>query len=138
MVNKLLNILNTIKQTKGPFTLFAVTKMDDVADRWSLIISALWLDRDPDNINRNFNYIVNLIRENLTEDEMRSIARIGIFHTDNHMVQMLLDYADKSVPKNTLNISIDNHPLRLSNQQINGNKIYEGYILQADISQILA
>jgi len=113
MENKLTNILNRIIKEKGEVLMFAVLKMDEFLDKWTIILSADWVTEE--NRENDFNYLRELLIESLTSEERSTIARIGVLAKSNHLVQLLLQL------KTGTKISEDT--------RLNGNIIHEGNIL---------
>jgi len=114
MVEKLKTILSEIKRSKGEVVLFALMKMDELADNWTIVLSAPWAKEGDTDI---FKYVLNLVRSNLSREEFSSIARIGIFSKNDRFIELLLKY---------------NSGVFIENEKINGNYIYEGYILECN------
>jgi hypothetical protein len=116
MVEKFKNILNMVIKNKGAVTLFAILKMDDLTDKWSIVITAPWINDK--NHNETFEYLRDLIVKELSLEESASIARIGIFPRYEHVVEALLKYKEGSVIQ--------------TDEKINGNIVHEAYILASD------
>ena len=72
MVEKLQKILEKFKLDQKSVWLFAALKMDEITDRWSLIISAPWLSEE--NFQKEYEYILKTLKDNLTNEELFSIA----------------------------------------------------------------
>jgi hypothetical protein len=115
MVEKFKTILKEIKSSKGEVELFALMRMDELPDKWSIILSAPWAKEGDLEV---FKDILNLIKLNLSQEELSTIARISIFPRTDHFIEELLS-------KYTSGASI-------SNEKINGNQIHEGYILDSN------
>lgn len=115
MVDKFRTILSELNTNHKPVWLLALLKMDDIVDRWSVIISAPWI-KETDR-NAQFSYILGLIKERLTQDEMFSIARIVFLSKDDHLVEELL--------KRGTGEKIDNEP-------VNGNTVHDGVIIESN------
>jgi len=113
MVDKLKKILAIVKNDMGSITLFAIMKMDEYTDKWSVILSASWVDKD------TFGYLYKLFNEHLTKEEASSIARIGIFSKESREVQSLLKVNAKYIV----------------NTKVNGFMIHEGYILAPGLKE---
>jgi len=117
MVDKFKEILAELKKAKKPVILFAILKMDDITDRWSVIYSASNIRTDEEKRDE-FVYLVNLIVEHLSPDEREQIARVGVFSPTTHLIDELLRYKRgydfaKSTP-------------------VNGNVVHEGsFILES-------
>lgn len=118
MVDKFNNILQIIEVGKGAVTLFVILKMDEYTDKWTVIISAPWTDNSPEI----FNYLFGIVKSNLTPEEAATIARIGIFNRDEHIVELFLNYQTGS------KITEDT--------KLNGNLIHEAYIIKSDKSVV--
>ena len=114
MVEKFKTILTEIKRSKGEVALFALMRMDELTDRWTIILNAPWAKEGDTEI---FRYILNLIKSNLSQEEFSTIARIGIFSKTDHFIELLLKY---------------NSGTSITNEKINGNQIHEGYILESN------
>jgi hypothetical protein len=115
MVEKYKTILNNLETDKGPITLLALLKMDDLVDKWSIIFSASW--SNDDNRSEAFNAIKTQILINLDSQEISEIARIGIFPKDEHLVESLLNYQSG---------------VELRDQKINGNYVHCAIIIKSD------
>jgi len=111
MVEKFQIILNRILEEKNEVTLFALLKMDEFTDKWSILVCANWLDEN------SFSYLSNLLKSVLNEEESKTIARIGIFSEDDHLIDLLLNYKTGS---------------RIQEQKVNGNLIHDGYIIYSN------
>ncbi len=116
MVEKFKKILADIITTKGAVTLFAVMKMDDLTDKWSIILAAPWAD----NAHRKeaFDFVFGLLPKYIdTVEERNLVARIGIFEKNEHLIQVLLQYKKDSI---------------IENEKVNGNFVHLAYILESD------
>jgi len=80
VVEKLLKVEQQISQEKGPFSLFALFLREDAQDKWDLVASAPWLEK---NKQEAFQFLANLIRSALSPDELLSLSRIVLVdHND--------------------------------------------------------
>jgi hypothetical protein len=116
MVEKFKKILDEIVSEKGDVNLFAIMMMDDFTDKWSVILSAPWLDNE-DTRRINFKLIMQIMKKNLTTEENNSIARIGIFPKKEHLIEELLKYKSGSI---------------INNQKINGNFVHLAKIIESN------
>ena len=117
-VEKFNNIFSKIKKEKGEMFLFMIMKTDEISDKWSVDISASWID-----LNQKsdvFAYLTNLIKENLNSDELSIIARIGIYEPGSTLVKLI---TEKYIIKEGIN--------RIPEQNINGFLIHDAYIFQS-------
>ena|SRR5258708_27528703 len=115
MVDKFNKLLAKIKldESKKVITLFAIAKMDDITDRWTVILCAPWASGQ-----KTFEYMRKLIVDELSSEELSSIARLSVFDKNTSLVQGLLKYATGT--------SIDEET------KINGNIIYSAHILESN------
>lgn len=95
--------------------LFAVMKMDDLVDKWSIFLAADWITES--NRGEVFQKLAAIIRKTFTEEENESIARIGIFSKSDHIPQLFLQFKEETI---------------LNNQKVNGFFIHEAYILRSN------
>ncbi|HTE48384.1 MAG TPA: hypothetical protein VK675_00560 [Candidatus Paceibacterota bacterium] len=116
MVEKFRKILESIKKEKGEINLFALMKMDELADKWTLILSASWAKEGDTN---TFKYILNSIKSVLSPEEITSIARVAIYPKTSHLIELLLKY---------------NNGTTIVNESINGNQVHEGYIIESNVN----
>src|SRR5476649_2705245 len=86
LINKFHTIYTNIVTEKGNTYLFMVVKMDEYVDKWSVVVSASWISRE--NQREEFTYLARKMGEILTPEELLTVARIGIFQPDEHIVQL--------------------------------------------------
>ena len=115
MVEKFKIILNEIEAAKGNVAVFALLKMDEYVDKWTVVISASWATDD--NRQEVFEMIRQKILLALTKTEASEIARIAIFPIDEHLIQELLQFKTDAV---------------IENRKINGNDVYIAYIIKSE------
>ncbi len=113
-LSKLKKIVEDLKTEDKPVWIFAILKMDEYIDKWSVAVSAPWADENDDEA---FNKIFEMLKLNLSDDERASIARVGILRKDEHLIEELL--------KKTTDASLEN-------TKINGNFVYEGYVVESN------
>lgn len=116
MVEKFKSVLEKIRATKGSVNLFAVLKMDEYTDKWTVLLSAPWITEQ--TLRDNFVYLRSVLLESFNSDEMATIAKIVVSTNDEHIVQELLKYKSNSVIN--------------GDQQINGNLVHEAYVLASE------
>ena len=113
MVEKLNTILLEMKRIKGDVFMFALMKIDDVTDKWTLILSAPWATEGDREI---FRYVLDLIKTGLGED-ISDIARIGIFTRGHHLIEELMKYRSGA---------------EIHDKKVNGNLVHEGYVIESN------
>lgn len=114
MVDKFKKILSALISAKGAVSVFAVMKMDDITDKWSVIICAPWTD---DNSLETFTFILDEIKKELSSEEVSSVARIAVFKKADHLIEELLKYKAGS---------------EIENQRINGNMVHFAYVIESN------
>ncbi|HUT96448.1 MAG TPA: hypothetical protein VMW82_02695 [Candidatus Paceibacterota bacterium] len=116
ITEKFQKILSEIKASKGDVVLFAIMKIDELTDKWTVILCASWATEA--NRGEIFKFTKGLLDGHLDSEERKSIARIGIFRKEDHIIQALLDF------KSETKISEDT--------QINGSLVHEAYIFASN------
>jgi hypothetical protein len=115
MVDKIKTILGQLRAVNKPVWLAALLKMDDLVDRWTLVISAPWINEE--NRDHEFTQIHALLKSALSQEELISIVRFGIFDKHSHLVRELMSRPTDS---------------KLEEEQLNGNIVHEGIILESN------
>jgi hypothetical protein len=111
--DKLNKILDEFKETQNKdVSLLAIVKMDDLINKWSIILSANWISIE--NRKQIFDDFLDLLKKYFTNEELNSIARLIIMTTEEHLITELLNYKTGA---------------EIKDQKVNGNKIYEGRII---------
>lgn len=83
IIEKFITIEKKIANQKGRFRLFALFEREDAQDKWDVIISAQWFEK---NKKETLKFIVDSIKEELTSDEMLIISRIVLLEPKNPLV----------------------------------------------------
>lgn len=115
MVEKFQTILQRIENQRGPVTLLALLKMDEVVDKWTVVFCAPWATDN--NRADSFEAIRQEIINALTPEEIEEVARIGIFPQTDHLIQELLQYQSGT---------------ELKDKKINGNYVHLARIIKSN------
>lgn len=116
MVDKFKTILSIIIKEKGEVSFFGILKMDELLEKWTVLLSAAWSSEATKK--GDFEYIRNLILKTLNSEEISNIARLGILSKDTHLIQLLLKYqSDTEITSDT---------------KLNGNIVHAGYIIASN------
>ncbi len=121
MVEKFRNILQRIKNEKGSVTVFAILKMDELTDKWSVVFSASWVTDETST--ETFNYLRAILISSLTTDEISSIARLSVFSNGEHLIQLILN-----------SMNVQNGDVLLKDAKLNGYKIHEAHIFESNLT----
>lgn len=94
--------------------LFAVLKMDEQVDKWSVLLSLDWITEE--NRQTVFTGLITALQENLSTEELDEIARIVFYRPDEHLVDMFFEkFKEGQYIK--------------EDAKVNGNVVHEGYII---------
>lgn len=114
IVVALKEVLKQISENRSEVSLFALLKMDELTEKWTVVLSAPWINNS--TRDETFYQIRDLLLKVLSKDELQTIARIGLYETGEHLIELLIDrYNDGDYIA--------------SDEKVNGNLIHEGYIL---------
>lgn len=121
MLEKIKQLVEGMKSGDKPVWLFACLKMDEVIDKWTLVLSAPWIN----DVNRSteFQNIIDLLNQTLSDEELSSIAGIAFLAKEDHLVRELLKKRSGDTVKN---------------EKVNGNLIYEGTVIESNPELTLA
>lgn len=120
MVEKFKKIAEELKNSNVSVLMLAYLKMDEISDRWSIILGVKNITEETERKNV-FELLVASIRKNLDASEISSIARVGVFPKENHLIDSLLKYKPGSIKG----------PV-----QVNGNMVHEGEIIISEDSNL--
>lgn len=76
-----------LARERGDFAFFALFVLETLADRWDLIVSAPWLDKDK---RRAVPYLVDQIKSKLGVDYLISLNRIVVIDPESAELQDLV------------------------------------------------
>jgi len=80
LAEKLKNLERKIATAKGPFSLFALFLRENGQDKWDLVASAPWLEKDK---KEGMSYLADELRSTLQPDELLSLSRIVLAESDD-------------------------------------------------------
>jgi len=118
MVEKIKKILENIEKAKGAVIVFALLKMDEFVDKWTVVFCASWANES--NRPETFEMIRKEIIDSLTPEEVSEIDRIAIYPETEHFIQELLQYKSGTV---------------IENKQINGNVVHYAHIIKSEANK---
>ena len=122
MLEKYATIAQTLSQEKGPFKLFALLELSNMACEWDVVMSASWLPGSDEM--ESLRFIVDKIRAVLTHQEYLKIARVILLDVNEPFVKTLQDFLKEH-----------NNPKTFSSLEIEGVEIEKGRILISPISE---
>ncbi len=119
MLNKFKTIFDSIVSERGDVNLFAVLKMDDLTEKWSIFVCAPWANET--NREEVFNYILDKIKAGMTREEVGTLARIVITNMEDHLTNELMRYrASERIGGGGESI------------KINGNMVHDAHIIASN------
>ncbi|MBI1940727.1 MAG: hypothetical protein HYS33_04370 [Acidobacteria bacterium] len=80
VAEKLRELENRVALEKGPFSLFALFLRDGSPDRWDLVVSAGWLEK---NKEEEFNSLVKSVQSSLGTEELILLSRVVVVDQEN-------------------------------------------------------
>ena len=104
-------IVTELEKEKGGLAYFAIVRMDEFVDMWTVMFAADWVN-DKNRIDI-YNRINNLIDANGKKSDIAKVSRIGIFNSDHYLIKGLLKYSKEP---------------ELKDIKINGNTIHSGRV----------
>ena len=75
-----------ISGEKGEFSLFGLFLRTDTQDRWDLLVSAPWLEKDK---KKGLDYLAGRVHSQLDPEELLSISRIVILEQGNPVLEAI-------------------------------------------------
>lgn len=115
MVEKFQKILEDIQKANGDVVVFALLKMDEFVDKWTVVFCASWASES--KRTEVFEIIRKEIVKTLTPEEVGEIARIAIYPKTEHFIQELLQYKSGTT---------------IENKKINGNTVHYAHIIKSE------
>jgi hypothetical protein len=112
MVDEFKKVLTEFEAQNSPVCVLALLKMDDLIDKWSIFLAAPWINNE--NNRATFKSFLTAMEKNVSHENLHNIGRIGIFSNEEHLAEELMNFKEGAV---------------LKDQKINGNMIYEGYVI---------
>jgi len=76
-----------LEQKYGEFDLFCVIELEEFENQWDVLASAKWL---PSSESAAISLLIDYIHDNLSEDDLLCISRVGVLSYDEPFVQELL------------------------------------------------
>jgi len=115
MVDKVLPLaLSIAKEKREEFALFGLFLRQDAPNRWDLVVSAPWLDRDRMG---GMQYLAKRLRSRLATEELITVSGIVVLETQDPGVRAMQRWR-----------AIRGTPQRLENVELFGLAIREAYV----------
>ena len=122
---KFAQIRDEIIATKGDLALFALFLREGVEDRWDLLVSASWLDRDEAS---GLRFLTKKLTAKLSEREMLELSRI-----------VVIEQSDPGLRKLLRELTVEDGSVReMENTQFAGLSLSRAIIFEAKPTTLVA
>jgi len=118
MVEKLKNLIKRIETRRGSITLFMLWKDVPEINKWTVVISAKWIDKM--NQRLAINYWIKALQNTLDSKDLNTISRVSVIKTSDRFVYFLV---------RALNVS--GGAVRFSKNQIGDYLVDDAIIFEA-------
>jgi len=118
MVEGIKKIIQQVKKEKGDISLFMLWKDEPNYDKWTIIISANWIDKLNQKIA--FNYWLSLLQSNLNSNDLDNIGRINFIKSNDEFIKTIIS-----------TLSISGGPAYFQNNQIGNYYIKDAIIFES-------
>ena len=118
MVEKLKNLIRKIESQKGVIALFMLWKDSQDITKWTVVVSANWIDRM--SKRAVLDYLIKNLQSTLNKTELNEISRISILKTSDNFVKSL-----------TRILNISGGTARFTQNQIGHYYIHDAVIFEA-------
>jgi hypothetical protein len=120
MVEKLKTLIKRVEAQKGAVALFMLWKESSDIDKWTVVISAKWIDGM--NQRLALEYWIKSLQANLNEMELNTISRVSFLKTNEAFVQFL-----------TRTLNVAGGAVRFTNNQVGNYHIKDAIIFEAKV-----
>ena len=86
LISKLQSVERYFSDAKGDFELFALFLRTESVDKWDLLVSAPWIEKDKQNSLRK---ISNKVQRTLNQDELVQISRVVLIDSSNRALEAI-------------------------------------------------
>ena len=118
MVEKLKNLIRKIESQKGMIALFMLWKDSQDITKWTVVVSANWIDRM--SKRAALDYLIKNLQSTLNRTELNEISRVSILKTSDNFVKSL-----------TQILNISGGTARFTQNQIGHYYIHDAVIFEA-------
>ena len=114
VIDALLDVERALSSEKGPFTLFALFLREEALEKWDLVVSAPWIEKDKRSALR---LLADRLQESLSASDVLSISRI-----------VLLDPSDAGVELINRTVRVEDSTVEVKNSTFFGQQIRHAHI----------
>lgn len=113
-IDALLELERALSREKGPFTLFALFLREEALEKWDLVVSAPWIEKDKRSALR---LLADRLQESLSASDVLSISRI-----------VLLDPSDAGVELINRTVPVEDSTVEVKDSTFFGQQIRHAHI----------
>lgn len=119
ILEKLTKLELLLASEKGAFDLFALFLREDGFDKWDLVASATWVEKD---YNEALDYVTRKLNSVLSTDELLKISKV-----------VLIDEFDERVKNIQKAITVEHRPTELRENNFFGLRIELAYVITSKV-----
>jgi hypothetical protein len=86
LIDKMMSMEKKVSSEKGEFSLFALFLREDAENKWDIVVSSPWLEK---NKKEGIKYLAKQLKENLDQTELLSISRIVSIEEGNPALESI-------------------------------------------------
>ena len=114
VIDALLDVERALSSEKGQFTLFALFLREEALEKWDLVVSAPWIEKDKRSALR---LLADRLQESLSASDVLSISRI-----------VLLDPSDAGVELINRTVRVEDSTVEVKDSTFFGQQIRHAHI----------
>jgi len=119
LVERFRRLESELAEERGDFVFFALFLLENVPDRWDLMISARWLDTDK---RQAIGYLADQIKAKIGVECLLHLSRVIVIDPDN---ANLLDLARS--------LGVEHEALRIQDDDLFGLRVRDARIITAKV-----
>lgn len=86
LLQKVKQVEKQLSEEKGKFYLFALFQREDTVDKWDLLVSADWIQKDK---SKSLQLIAKKLQDKLSKEELLQLSRIVLIDDNNPTLESL-------------------------------------------------
>lgn len=115
LVSEFVKIEKKIAKENGGFTLFGIFQRESPEEKWDVVVSAPWLNR---NERKNWLYIIESIESVLGKQGLLKLSKVELLDDKDHFVKAVNSA-----------FNVEHKPVEIWNRTFNGISVDHGYII---------
>jgi len=115
LLEKFRTIEQDLSKQKGDFVLFALIELEEVQNKWDVVVSATWLEEGK---KKDLDFVIKQIQSKFSNDEMMFLAKV-----------VLLDPSEPFVKNITSVVSVKGGSLEIKDSAFNNTFVKHAYVI---------